>query len=42
VASLNPVQLGPGVHFITVSYSGDSTYRTSGVIVTLYRSPRPH
>jgi len=41
VASIT-TQLGPGVHFIAVSYSGDSTYRTTAFIVTLYRSPRPH
>jgi YVTN family beta-propeller protein len=42
VASINTTQLGPGTHFIAVSYSGDSTYRTTAFIVTLYRSPRPH
>src|SRR5579859_1974592 len=42
IASINTAQLGPGVHFIAVSYSGDSTYKTTAFIVTLYRSPRPH
>jgi hypothetical protein len=42
VASINTTQLGPGVHFIAVSYSGDSTYRTTAFIATIYRSPRPH
>ena len=42
VASITTSQLGPGKHFIAVSYSGDSTYRTTAFIVTLYHSPRPH
>jgi YVTN family beta-propeller protein len=41
VASI-PIQLGIGVHFIYVSYSGDATYSPTSFNVTLYRSPRPH
>jgi len=42
VATITTSQLGLGEHFIAVSYSGDSAYRTTAIIVTLYHSPRPH
>jgi hypothetical protein len=41
VASIT-TQLGPGLHYIDVSYSGDATYRTTGFVVGIYCSPRPH
>jgi hypothetical protein len=41
VASIT-TQLGPGVHSIAVSYSGDATYKTTAFITAIYCSPRPH